>query len=113
MPTAWIEAQLPEGAQLVERALSRPEAHDVFLLEPRPEAVRACQQHVTVVQRDSAADAHIRQRAVAAEAALNEIAHRVAFDLAFVNEALAQQNLDVTVVARAPHDVAVANLVDA
>ena len=63
--------------------------------------------------RTQAPDHHLRQQRVAAEAALDVIAHRMVLRLVGADQAFLQQQLDVAVIARARQHRAVAQVVDA
>ena len=80
---------------------------------PDHSAVGADEQHVTRRELLSAGHAHVGKRRVAAEAALDEVAHRMAAHLVLVDQPFAQQELDVAVVARALANRALSQLVHA
>jgi hypothetical protein len=86
---------------------------DIAVLQIRPDAVRAQQQHIARLERLAAADRHLRNGRIPAQAALHEIAHWVRRDFLFRDLAFAQQQLDMTVVASARVNSAVAYPVDA
>src|SRR5688572_8451817 len=89
------------------------EPGDLGVLEVRPDAVGADHEDVAVLERLAARDRHLGQLRLAAQAALDEVPHRVARDLLFADRAFAQELLDVAVVARARDDRAAAQVVDA
>ena len=60
------------------------------------------------LERVPAAQRHVRQERIAAEAALDEVAHRMIQRLLRGDQALAQQQLDVAVIAGALNDLAAA-----
>ena len=68
---------------------------------PDHSAVGADEQHVARRELLSAGHAHVGKRRVAAEAALDEVAHRMTAQLVLVDQPFAQKELDVAVVARA------------
>jgi hypothetical protein len=82
---------------------------------PLPACGLSCagQDDVAVLERMAAGERHLRQHRLAAEAALDEIAHRVAGNLLLADRTLAQQLFDVAVVARARDDRAAAQVVHA
>ena len=84
----------------------------VAVAEPRPQAVGAGEQHVARFEFLAVRDAHVRHRRVAADAALDEIAHRVILGLFFGDGAFLDQHLDMAVVAGARQNLALAHLVD-
>src|SRR4029453_1120259 len=59
------------------------------------------------------AQRHFRNRWIAAQATLDEIAHRVVGQLFFGDLAFAQQQFDMTVVARALDQLALTDVIDA
>ena len=77
------------------------QGRDLRVLEVRPDAVGADHEHVAVLERLAPRDRHLRKHGLAAEAALDEVAHRMGRDLVLADRAVAQQLLDVAVVARA------------
>src|SRR5580658_1136982 len=85
-------AQYPGGAE---------GTGDLAILQAAPQPVAADQQHVVRLQGAAPADRHVGQDRIAAEAAFDEVAHGVIVRLLRIDEPLAQQELDVTVVAAA------------
>src|SRR5579863_9433088 len=86
---------------------------DVTVLERPPQAVGADQQYVLRAQRAAAAERHVRQDGIAAQAALDEIAHGMIVGLLGIDHALAQQQLHVAVIAAARQELSLAQVIDA
>src|SRR5690606_23452920 len=100
------------GQGLLDGAGGLAQAADLVVVEPGPESVRAREQHVAAGEALAAGDAHARQRPVAAEAALDEVAHRMRTHLALADQPLAPQQLDVAVIARTLLHAPVAQLIN-
>src|SRR5579863_5462314 len=109
-----LDRALPELQELrAQRAGGAHLGDDLLILEGTPEAIRAHEQHVVRLNRPPPRQGHLRQDRVPAEAALDEVAHGVLVRLLGVDEALAQQQLDVTVVAAARHQRRTAQVIEA
>ena len=89
------------------------EAHKILVSQVCPQAIRAQQQHIARLQPPPRRDGHLRQRRVSAQAAFNVVAHRVTVHLGLGDQALAQQHLDMAVIARALQDLRLAQLINA
>src|SRR6185436_17817316 len=92
------------GSQLLIVFLEEP--RDVAIAQIRPDAVGAQKQQIARLQHVPAAHSHLGNRRIAAEAALDEIAHRVRRQFFLGDLAFAQQQLDVAVVAGPLEDFA-------
>ena len=123
--TAAEVLSLPAPTMLTERSARRTQliaqrrarrrkcAADLAVVEPAPQPVGANQQDVVGLERLAQAQRHLGQERLAAQAALDEIAHRMGQRLVGGDHAFAQQELDVAVVARALEDLAAAQKIDA
>ena len=108
--TAWVPSSVSDSRSGLPAGLR--EAHEILVLEVGPQAVGAQQQHVAGLQPPARRDAHLRQRRIAAQAAFDVVAHRMAVHLGLGDQALAQQHLDMAVVARALEHLLLAQLID-
>src|SRR5262245_24561171 len=91
-------------AEVCERLPETPcprlaDARDLRVREPGPESVRTQQHDVTGLQRTPGAQAHLGEHRIAADTALDEVAHRMRRGLRLGDASRAQQQLDVAVVA--------------
>ena len=86
---------------------------EILVIEVGPKPVGAQEQHVAGFQAPAGRDAHFGKRGVAAQAALDVVAHGVSVHFRLGDQALAQQHLDMTVIARALEHLRLAQLIDA
>src|SRR5262249_6920656 len=86
---------------------------DLCVLQRAPQAIAAHEQYVVRLERPAAAERHVGQYRITAQAALDEVAHRVCLCLLRADESLAQQQLHMTVVAAARHERAAPRVVEA
>ena len=97
--SSWLSSRKNPAMSVSRRFAQMPSVHR--------------QQHVARLQQVPAADRHLGNRRIAAETALDEVAHRVSRQFFLGDLAFAQQQLDVAVIAGALEDLAVTQVVHA
>ncbi len=86
---------------------------DLLVLERGPQAVGADEQNIVRLQLATTAQGHVGKNRIASDAALHEVSHRMVHGLLGGDQAFAQEQLDMAVVARAHDDTTLAEVIHA